>query len=89
MNLTKILALLNSIMEGADSSTIQEKLDALVAHYGHGVVEYARYVLPGAPRSADSTHFLTLTNRAGANVEIEFKIAKLPGFLLDLLLERL
>lgn len=89
MNIAKILALLNSIMEGADTTTIQRKLDDLVAHYGHGVVEYAHYILPGTQRTPGSTHFLTLSNSAGANVELEFKIAKLPAFLIDLLLERL
>lgn len=89
MSIAKILALLNSIMEGADSTTIQHKLDEVVAHYGQGVVEYARYIPPGEQRSPDSTQYLTLSNRAGANVEIEFKVSKLVSFFLDLLLERL
>lgn len=90
MDIRKILSTLDTILSGADTASIQTKLDDLVAHYGRGLVEYVRYISPGMVRSPQGTHFLTFSSASGASVELEVRLSsRTVGVFLDLLLERL
>ena len=89
MDIAKILRMLDNILDGANTETIQSHLNELVEKYGHGVVEYVRYIPPGEGRTPNSTHFLTLASRSGAQVELELRVSRVVGFFLDMALERL